>query len=199
MKPATRTPDPPAARHHRVLRGAVAALADAGHLSAQDFRGAAPRDQPRQQRSTSATLHACAMQPRGVYGSSASKISAMLPTPNSSRWSTRPLQHARAPARRPGWQRSHASMNGPISQPQTVPWWYAASRARRSPEYAAVVGVPRRERAQPDRREQPFARPPPALRSSARCRAPDGPAQSRRAGSAGTRVIAVSPSTTSYR
>src|SRR6266508_544331 len=31
-------------------------------------------------RSTSATLHACAMQPRGVYGGSASKISLIEPT-----------------------------------------------------------------------------------------------------------------------
>ena len=36
-------------------------------------------------RSTSATLHACAMQPRGVYGGSASKISLTEPTPASLR------------------------------------------------------------------------------------------------------------------
>src|SRR5712675_464429 len=34
-----------------------------------------------QHRSTSATLQACATQPRGVNGSSASKISLMEPTP----------------------------------------------------------------------------------------------------------------------
>ena len=33
-----------------------------------------------QHRNASATLHACAMQPRGVYGSSASKISLIEPT-----------------------------------------------------------------------------------------------------------------------
>ena len=36
-----------------------------------------------QTRSTSATLHACAMQPRAMCGSSASKISLMVPTPAS--------------------------------------------------------------------------------------------------------------------
>ena len=35
-----------------------------------------------QARSTSATDHACAMQPLGVNGSSASKISLNVPTPS---------------------------------------------------------------------------------------------------------------------
>src|SRR4029434_9673299 len=34
-------------------------------------------------RSTSATLHACAIQPRGVNGSSESKISLIVPMPSS--------------------------------------------------------------------------------------------------------------------
>ena len=39
-----------------------------------------------QLRSTSATLQACAMQPRGVNGASASKISLIVPRPPSPRW-----------------------------------------------------------------------------------------------------------------
>lgn len=39
-----------------------------------------------QVRSTSATLQACATQPRGVNGGSPSKISLMLPMPWSARW-----------------------------------------------------------------------------------------------------------------
>ena len=73
-------------------------------------------------RSTSATVHACAMQPRGVNGCSASKISLSVPTPASSRCAAKPSRHCRAPPGRPGWIFSHASMNGPTSQPQTVPW-----------------------------------------------------------------------------
>ena len=75
-----------------------------------------------QHRSTSATLQAWAMQPRGVNGGSASKISLIEPTPASSRWATSPPRNARAPARSSGWTLSQASTNGPISQDQTVPW-----------------------------------------------------------------------------
>jgi hypothetical protein len=75
-----------------------------------------------QQRSTSATLHACAMQPRGANGSSASKISAIVPTTELVEVIDQPAQHARAPVRgHRGDSAASASMNGPISQPHTVP------------------------------------------------------------------------------
>ena len=48
-------------------------------------------------RSTSATLHACAMQPRGMYGASASKISLIEPTHASSRCASKPSSSVRAP------------------------------------------------------------------------------------------------------
>src|SRR5271165_6939810 len=67
-----------------------------------------------QQRSTSATLQAWAMQPRGVCGGSASKISLMVPRLPSLRWGTKPSRKRRAPARSLGWTFSHASMNGPM-------------------------------------------------------------------------------------
>jgi len=62
-------------------------------------------------------------QPRGVQGSSASKISAMVPRQPSPRCGTKPCSRACAPARSPGCTRSQASANGPMSQAQTVPWW----------------------------------------------------------------------------
>ena len=55
-----------------------------------------------QQRSTSATLHAWAMQPRGVNGASASKISLIEPMHASPRWATKPSRKRRAPARSSG-------------------------------------------------------------------------------------------------
>ena len=75
-------------------------------------------------RSTSATLHAWAMQPRGVYGASASKISLIEPTHASLRCASKPVEQLRAPRRdRRDAACSHASTNGPISQAHTVPWW----------------------------------------------------------------------------
>ena len=47
-------------------------------------------------RSTSATLHACATHPRGVYGGSASKISLMEPTPGQLRLETSEERASRA-------------------------------------------------------------------------------------------------------
>ncbi len=76
-----------------------------------------------QHRSASATLHAWAMQPLGVNGASASKISLIEPTQAWSRWGIIASMQRLAPARSSGWTRSQASTNGPISQPQTVPWW----------------------------------------------------------------------------
>src|SRR6185503_12069410 len=52
-----------------------------------------------QQRRASATLHACAMQPRGVNGGSASKISAIVPSPKSPRSAITPSRKRRAPTR----------------------------------------------------------------------------------------------------
>ncbi len=55
-----------------------------------------------QQRKTSATLHAWAMQPRGRKGGSASKISLMEPTQPASRCGVKPSRNFRAPARSSG-------------------------------------------------------------------------------------------------
>jgi hypothetical protein len=52
-----------------------------------------------QQRSTSATLQAWAMQPRGVKGASASKISLIEPRQASSRWFSKAARNLRAPAK----------------------------------------------------------------------------------------------------
>ena len=52
-----------------------------------------------QQRSTSATLQAWAMQPRGVYGASASKTSLIEPMHASSRCGMKPVEELGAPAR----------------------------------------------------------------------------------------------------
>ena len=77
-----------------------------------------------QKRSTSATLQAWATQPRGVYGASASKISLIEPMQASPRCVDEALRgDAGAASRSPGCTFSQASTNGPISQPQTVPWW----------------------------------------------------------------------------
>ncbi len=50
-------------------------------------------------RNTSATLHACQGQPRGVKGASPSAISLMLPRPASFRWCRKGSRKARACAR----------------------------------------------------------------------------------------------------
>jgi len=73
----------------------------------------------RQQRSTSATVHACATQPRGAYGESASKISDIVPRHASSRCPTNPERNARATSRSRGCTCSQASTQGPISRLQT--------------------------------------------------------------------------------
>src|SRR4051812_7436435 len=52
--------------------------------------------------STSATLHACATQPRGTYGASASKISLIDPTHPSLRCASKPSSSRRAPSRSDG-------------------------------------------------------------------------------------------------
>src|SRR5262249_34317926 len=74
-----------------------------------------------QARSTSATLQAWATQPRGVYGSTASNTSLMLPMQASSRCGTKPARKPLAPSRSSGCTLSHASTNGPMSHAHTVP------------------------------------------------------------------------------
>ena len=74
-----------------------------------------------QQRSTSATLQACATHPRGVNGSSASNISLIDPTHASSRWGRNPSRKRRALGAPSGCARIQASMNGPMSHAHTVP------------------------------------------------------------------------------
>src|SRR5215471_17887629 len=74
-----------------------------------------------QARSTSATLQAWATQPRGVYGSTASNTSPMLPMQASSRCGTKPARKPRAHSRSSGCTLSHASTNGPMSHAHTVP------------------------------------------------------------------------------
>src|SRR6185437_16505596 len=65
-----------------------------------------------QQRSTSATLHACATQPRGRNGGSASKISLIDPTHASLRCCSNPLSSLRTPSGFVPYTLIHASMNG---------------------------------------------------------------------------------------
>src|SRR5271165_3195946 len=55
-----------------------------------------------QQRSTSATLQACATQPRGVNGGSASKISLIEPRHASPNWPIVPVRNERASVLFPG-------------------------------------------------------------------------------------------------
>src|SRR5262245_4149043 len=72
-------------------------------------------------RRTSATLHAWAMQPRGVNGGSASNTSLIEPRHASSRCPINPSSRRRAPdASR--CTRSQTSTSGPMSHGQTVPW-----------------------------------------------------------------------------
>ena len=75
-------------------------------------------------RASSATLHAWAMQPRGVNGASASKISLTEPTHAVVEVTcSEAVDRSRAPATSSGCTASQASTNGPISHGQTVPWW----------------------------------------------------------------------------
>ena len=71
----------------------------AGPIESHDLSGASDGGLVRtQERSTSATLHAWATQPRGVYGSTASKTSLIEPMQASSRCGTKPSRKRRAPA-----------------------------------------------------------------------------------------------------
>src|SRR5690242_3071212 len=74
-----------------------------------------------QERSTSATLQAWAMQARGMCGFSPSKISLIDPTQASLRCDANAFRNWRASAFCPGWSFNHASIYGPISQAHTEP------------------------------------------------------------------------------
>ena len=75
-------------------------------------------------RSTSATLQACATQPRGVNGASASKISLIEPMQRVAQVVRRARSSRRpsAASGRPDGPLSQASTKGPMSQAHTVPW-----------------------------------------------------------------------------
>jgi hypothetical protein len=70
--------------------------------------------------STCATVHAYAMQPRGVWGGSPFTISLRLPTPCASISWISGHRDDRAYAGSP-YTRRWALTNGPISHPHTVP------------------------------------------------------------------------------
>src|SRR5262249_2472214 len=74
-----------------------------------------------QQRSTSATLHACAMHPRGRNGGSAAKTSLIDPTHASLSSCWKPIKSARTLSGLSPYSFTHASTNGPISHAHTVP------------------------------------------------------------------------------
>src|SRR6266516_5248329 len=80
-----------------------------------------------QQRSTSATLQACAKHPAGVKGGSGSATSLIVPTQASHRCCTSGWSKERIAARSL-WMERCTSTYGPISHCQTVPRWYAPSR-----------------------------------------------------------------------
>ena len=138
-------------------------------------------------RSTSATVHACAMQPRGVYGSSASKISLSVPMPASLRCADEALE-ARARARLVVGMELQPRIDERAHQPSPDGALVVrgVARAQVAVVLRLVVAVPGRERAQTDRRQQPLAHDLEDRLPSAPDRAPDGRARSRRSGSAGT-------------
>ena len=76
-------------------------------------------------RKGSATDHACAKQPRGRCGASASKTSDTWPRQPSCRWASRPARKPRALFRTAVlWPNAfiQAVTNGPSKKGQTVPW-----------------------------------------------------------------------------
>ena len=140
-----------------------------------------------QQRSTSATLHACATQPRGVYGGSASKISLIDADAGlvEMRRGSRPGTGAR-PAARSGCV-LHPRVDERADQPgpDRALVVGAVARAQIAVVRRLVVGMSGIERAQADRREQPRVRRSRAPPPSASDRAPDGAARTRESDSAG--------------
>ena len=102
------------------------------------------------------------MQPRGVYGASASKISLIEPMQASPRCGDEARRGSCARARAVvGVDAcSQASTNGPISQrPDRALVVGGVARAQVAVVVRLVVGVAGRERAQADRRQQALARP----------------------------------------
>ena len=138
-------------------------------------------------RSTSATLQACAMQPRGVYGLSASKISLSVPMPASSRCAAKPsrqLPRARLVVGMDLEPCIDERADQPSPDRALVVGRVAGAQV--AVVLRLVVAVPRRERAQADRRQQPLAHDVEDRHASARDRARDGRARSRGSDSAGT-------------
>ena len=115
--------DVPRSRRRACRRLRCDLRADEGLLIALD---AAPSDVALRigaaQRSSSATLQACAMQPRGTYGGSASKISLIAADTSVAQVLGEGRDESRAAAPvSSGNVRRHASTNGPSSHGQTVP------------------------------------------------------------------------------
>ncbi len=71
--------------------------------------------------STSATLHACATHPRGVYGASASKISLIVPMHASDKCGTNPSRNRNAPDAPPGGPSSKHPRTGRSATPTPSP------------------------------------------------------------------------------
>ena len=108
---------------------------------------------------------------RGV-GASASKISLIVPMHGFAEVRPKPSRAcSRAPSRSSGCTFSQASTNGPISQrPDRSLVIGGVARAQVAVVVRLVVGMARRQRAQPDRRQQlvvarPRRRAPSALAS----------------------------------
>ena len=81
------------------------------------------------------------------------------PVPRTSRAMIASTLTPAHPRRRIRSARSAASQYPPMSQGQTVPLWYAASRCMRSPSNRRhVAGIIRRQCAHPHRRQQVFSR-----------------------------------------
>ena len=133
-------------------------------------------------RSSSATLQACAMQPRGVNGCSASKISLTEPMHASSRWCVSVSSSSLAPRSigmtlQPGLdEMSHQP--GP-DRALVVGGVAGAEVAEVS---RLVVRMIRRKRAQADGRQRAGLRSPAAPAPTGRGRAPGATARSQRSG-----------------
>ena len=127
-----------------------------------------------QQRSTSATLHACATQPRGVYGSSASKISLIDPTHASSRCGRKPCRNRRASCGRSG-----LALNPGVDEGADQP---APTPCPGGTRHRALAGRRRTSACNPDARDRASAGRP---ASAAAARPRRGPPPSATASSTG--------------
>ena len=148
-------------------------------------------------RSTSATVHACAMQPRGVKGGSASKISLSVPTPAVARCASKPSRQRRARL----VVRIHLQPRVDERADQPAPHRAlvigGVARAQIAVVLRLVVAMTGRQRAQSDGRQQAIADHvedrPPALAVEHRVIERDREDLIRPAG----RIVALSPSITS--